>query len=66
MFSALDPRRKLYAWSTVGLFGLTFMSAPLMIVEPKSFPEEEVTVISYSPDTTHPVTQPPFHIFYRP
>jgi membrane-associated protease RseP (regulator of RpoE activity) len=66
MFSTLDPRRKLYAWGTVGLFGLTFMSAPLMIVEPKSLPEEEITVISYSPDATHAATQPPFRIFYRP
>lgn len=66
MFSALDPRRKLYAWGTVGLFGLTFMSAPLMIMEPKSLPEEEVTVISYSPDLTQTVPHSSFPIFYRP
>ena len=66
LFSALDPRRKLYAWSTVVLFVLTFMPAPLMIMEPKGLPEEEVTVIAYSPDTVPPVTQPSFRIFYRP
>jgi len=67
MYSTLDPRRKLYAWGTVGLFVLTFMSAPLMIVEPKgSLEEEEITVISYAPKDTHKVTPSSFRIFYRP
>ena len=66
LFSSLDPRRKLYAWSTIALFVLTFMPAPLTIMEPKNFLEEEVTVISYSPDTLPSVAQPSFHIFYRP
>ena len=66
LFSSLDPRRKLYAWSTVGLFGLTFMSAPLIILEPKSFPDEETSLIAYSPDATRIKTNFSFHIFYRP
>ena len=66
LFSALDLRRKLYAWSTVALFVLTFMPAPLMIMEPRSLPEGEITVISHSSDTSPPVTQPSLRIFYRP
>lgn len=48
--SALDPRRKIYAWCTVGLFGLTFMPVPLSIAEPKPFPSGEVTPIAYNVD----------------
>jgi hypothetical protein len=30
----LDPRRKLAAWLTIGIFFLTFMPVPLTVVEP--------------------------------
>jgi Zn-dependent protease len=48
--SSLDPRRKIYAWCTVGLFGLTFMPVPLSIAEPEPFPSGEVTPIAYNVD----------------
>jgi Zn-dependent protease len=64
--SPLDPRRAVGAWSTVALFGLTFMSAPLMIVEPKNIPEGEVTPIAYTPDASHLEPSSGFRIFYRP
>jgi len=66
LFSSLDPRRKLYAWSTVALFGLTFMRAPLIIMEPRHLPDEDATLISYSPEISHTGTNARFHIFYRP
>lgn len=31
----LDPRRKLAAWLTIGIFSLTFMPVPLSVVEPQ-------------------------------
>ena len=47
VLSPLDPRRKLYAWCTVGLFGLTFIPAPITLSEPAPFPTGEVTPITY-------------------
>ena len=46
--SSLDVRRKIYAWCTVGLFGLTFMPVPLRIAEPEPLPGGEVTPIAYT------------------
>jgi len=61
--SPLDLRRTVGAWSTVALFGLTFMSAPLMIVEPKSLPDEEATSIAYTPDSGHFTKESSLHIY---
>ena len=48
-FSPLDPRRKRYAWCTVGLFALTFIPAPITLSEPIVFPQGELTPIAYQP-----------------
>jgi membrane-associated protease RseP (regulator of RpoE activity) len=62
--SPLDPRRKLYAWSTVVLFILTFMPVPISLAERPVFPSGEVTPVAYRPgrsSSTHPLT-----FVYRP
>ena len=52
--SPLDPRRKIYAWCTVGLFGLTFMPMPLSLAEPHPFPSAEATPVAYRPAAARP------------
>jgi Zn-dependent protease len=58
LLSPLDPRRKLYAWCTVGLFGLTFTPAPITLSEPAPFPTGEVTPIAYQPALQSALTDP--------
>jgi membrane-associated protease RseP (regulator of RpoE activity) len=45
--SPLDPRRRLYAWSTIGLFALTFIPVPISMTERPEIPAGEVTDIAY-------------------
>ncbi len=63
LLSPLDPRRKLYAWCTVGLFGLTFIPVPITLSEPATFPTGEVTPIAYQPVFGDPTGNAP-HIGY--
>lgn len=65
-FSSLDLRRKVYAWSTVVLFVLTFMPVPLSFSESSTPPDEETISIAYIPDQPQPIVEHSFHIFYRP
>ena len=65
-FSALDLRRKIYAWSTVVLFALTFMPVPFSLSEPPILQDEEAIPIAYIPDQPTPTVERSFHIFYRP
>jgi len=62
--ASLDPRRKFYAWCTVGLFALTFMSVPISTAERPAIPPGKVTHIAYHPGLS-PATRP-FTFLYRP
>ncbi len=64
--SALDPRRKIYAWCTIGLFGLTFMPVPLSVAEP--FPSGELTPVAYNVDDDAPLIKKRASVtfIYRP
>jgi len=62
--SPLDPRRKLYAWCTVGLFVLTFMPVPISIVDRPNIPTGEVTHIAQHYPSSAPMR--PFCFVYRP
>jgi len=64
LVSPLDRRRKLYAWSTVGLFVLTFMPVPIRLADELELPSGEVTHISYHQTQAAPVR--PFTFVYRP
>jgi membrane-associated protease RseP (regulator of RpoE activity) len=60
----LDPRRKMYAWGTIGLFVLTFMPVPIRVTDQPAWPTGEVTHISYQ--QTRPAPLRPFTFVYRP
>ena len=60
----LDPRRRLYAWSTIGLFALTFIPVPISIVDRPELPVGEVTHITYAHVQPAPVR--PFTFVYHP
>jgi membrane-associated protease RseP (regulator of RpoE activity) len=62
--SSLDPRRKLYAWCTVGLFILTFMPVPISLADRPARPTGEVTHIAYRPEPS--AVSNPFTFVYRP
>jgi Zn-dependent protease len=62
--SPLDPRRRLYAWCTIGLFVLTFMPVPISMVNRPESPAKEVTHIGYQ--QTRPASARPFAFVYRP
>lgn len=64
LFSALDPRRKIYGWCTVGLFVLTFMPVPIMMSERLELPAGEVTPIAYRPGQA--AAAQPFLFVYHP
>jgi membrane-associated protease RseP (regulator of RpoE activity) len=64
LYASLDPRRKLYAWCTVGLFILTFMPVPISMAERPAIPAGEVTHVVYSPGQS--TTTQPFTFLYRP
>jgi membrane-associated protease RseP (regulator of RpoE activity) len=64
LFSSLDPRRKLYAWCTVGLFVLTFIPVPITISEPLPFPAGETTLVAYPVEQDTAIQLLP--IVYRP
>lgn len=64
LYSSLDPRRKLYAWCTVGLFALTFMPVPITMAERPASPPAEVTHIAYRPG--QPAATRPFTFLYHP
>jgi hypothetical protein len=64
LYASLDPRRKLYAWCTVGLFALTFMPVPISVAERSAIPPSEATHIAYY---TGPTTASrTFTFLYRP
>jgi len=65
-FSSLDLRRKVYAWSTVILFALTFMPVPFSVSEPPILQDEEAVPIAYILDQPKATVGYSFHIFYRP
>lgn len=60
--SSLDPRRKLYAWCTVGLFALTFIPVPFTIAESPVIPAHEAMPIAYHLEST----EKPLSFLYRP
>jgi membrane-associated protease RseP (regulator of RpoE activity) len=62
--SPLDPRRKVYAWCTVGLFALTFMPVPISLADRPDIPSGEVTHIVYRPSS--PTGMRPLTFVYRP
>lgn len=62
--SPLDPRRRFYAWSTVGLFALTFIPVPLSMTDHPRTPAEEVTHIGYH--QPQPASARSFIFVYRP
>ncbi|MGE0679845.1 MAG: site-2 protease family protein [Candidatus Binatia bacterium] len=62
--SPLDPRRRLYAWGTIGLFALTFIPVPISMVDQPEFPTGEVIHINYL--HTQPAPVRPFTFVYRP
>jgi len=62
--SSLDPRRKLYAWCTVGLFILTFMPVPISLSDRPTMPAGEITHIAYHPEQSS--VSKPFTFLYRP
>ena len=62
--SPLDPRRRLYAWGTIGLFVLTFMPVPISMVDRPQIPAGELTHIKYSYPQPAPVR--PFTFVYHP
>ncbi len=62
--SPLDPRRKLYAWCTIGLFALTFMPVPISMADRPGLPSGEVVHIRYQ--QRPPVPMRPFTFVYRP
>jgi membrane-associated protease RseP (regulator of RpoE activity) len=64
LVSPLDRRRKLYAWSTVVLFALTFTPVPIRMADEQEAPSGEVTHISYQ--QTRPAPVRPFTFVYRP
>mgnify|MGYP003394182886 CR=1 FL=1 len=64
--SSLDPRRKVYAWCTVGLFVLTFMPVPISQVDPIDLPDIEKTQIIYTPDRPKSQLQHSFPLVYQP
>jgi membrane-associated protease RseP (regulator of RpoE activity) len=64
LFSSLDPRRKVYAWCTVGLFVLTFMPVPISVSEGIIVPNAERIPVAYSVKQP-PATRPRFFL-YRP
>ncbi len=64
LVSPLDWRRKLYAWSTVGLFILTFMPVPIRMADELELPSGEVTHINYQQTRVAPAR--PFTFVYRP
>jgi membrane-associated protease RseP (regulator of RpoE activity) len=62
--SPLDPRRRLYAWGTIGLFTLTFIPVPISMVDRPEFPTGEVTHINSLYPQPAPVR--PFTFVYCP
>jgi membrane-associated protease RseP (regulator of RpoE activity) len=64
LYASLDPRRKLYAWCTVGLFILTFMPVPISMAERPTIPRGEVTHVAYYPAQS--TTTRTFTFLYRP
>lgn len=64
--SSLDPRRKVYAWCTVGLFLLTFMPVPISQITPVEIPNAETTPITYVPARPVSPRQHSFPLVYRP
>ena len=62
--SPLDPRRRLYAWGTVGLFVLTFIPVPISMVDQPEIPTGELTHINYSNPQPAPVRS--FTFVYHP
>src|SRR5262249_60456288 len=49
LYASLDPRRKLYAWCTVGWFALTFMPVPISMADRPTGPRGEGTQRAYQP-----------------
>jgi len=64
--SSLDPRRKVYAWCTVGLFVLTFMPVPISQIDPIDIPNAEKTQIAYTPDRPESTPSYSFPLVYQP
>lgn len=64
--SSLDPRRKVYAWCTIGLFVLTFMPVPISQIDPIDLPEAEKTQITHTPDRLESTQPHAFPLVYRP
>jgi len=64
--SPLDPRRRLYAWSTIGLFILTFMPVPISMVDRPEIPAGERTHISYNYSDSQPAPVRSFTFVYHP
>ncbi|MGH8010607.1 MAG: site-2 protease family protein, partial [Candidatus Binatia bacterium] len=64
--SSLDPRRKVYAWCTVGLFALTFMPVPITVTERSAMPISEATPIAYSSESIAEPVATPLPFLYRP
>jgi membrane-associated protease RseP (regulator of RpoE activity) len=64
--SSLDPRRKVYAWCTVGLFVLTFMPVPISQIDPVDIPNAERIPVTYSPSRPESSREPSFLLVYRP
>ncbi len=64
--STLDPRRKVYAWCTVGLLMLTFMPVPILQVDPIDIPDVDKTHIAYTPDQPKSNQPPAFPLVYQP
>jgi hypothetical protein len=64
--SSLDPRRKIYAWCTVGLFILTFMPVPISQIDPVHIPDAERVPVTYAPNPLESSQQHFPHLGYRP
>jgi membrane-associated protease RseP (regulator of RpoE activity) len=64
--SSLDPRRKVYAWCTVGLFVLTFMPVPISQIDPIDLPNAERIPVTYSVGRSESPQKSPFPLVYRP
>jgi membrane-associated protease RseP (regulator of RpoE activity) len=55
----LDPRRKLAAWATIGIFALTFMPVPLSVVAPEMPPFFEQRTAPRRPTLPEALPRPP-------